>query len=365
MTKRNVIKAIISSLITLSPIIFGIIFWDALPDVIATHFGSDGSADGFSGKLFAVIFIPLLMLALNWLCILSIIIDSKKAGQSEKVYGVFFFLCPLLSLLTSGIIYAVALGFTLNIGLFVCLIFGIMFVVLGNYMPKVTRNRTMGVKIKWTLDSDENWAATHRFAGRVYFFGGFAVILAALLPMNLQIAVVLPFIFLLALSPMVYSYVFYRGQIKRGEITRESPRDTLVKKRDKAIGASSGIGIVVVLALVGVLMFTGEVSAVAGDSALEVDSTYYDRVVLDYEKIDSVEYRDDFDIGMRSYGFASARLALGIFQNEELASYTCYSYVGADSHIIIKSEGKVLVIGLKTDAETRALYDSLTAKITP
>ena len=78
MTKRNAIKAIISSLITLSPILFGIIFWDALPDVIATHFGSDGSADGFSGKLFAVIFIPLLMLALNWLCIISIIIDSKN-----------------------------------------------------------------------------------------------------------------------------------------------------------------------------------------------------------------------------------------------------------------------------------------------
>ena len=365
MIKRNLWKAILSSLITLSPIAFGVIFWDLLPDVIATHFGPDGAADGFSGKLFAVLFIPLLMLALNWLCIISIIIDSKKAGQSEKVYGVFFFLCPLLSLLTSGIIYAVALGFTLNIGLFVCLIFGIMFVVLGNYMPKVTRNRTMGVKIKWTLDSDENWAATHRFAGRVYFFGGFAVILAALLPMNLQIAVVLPFIFLLALSPMVYSYVFYRGQIKRGEITRESPGDTLVKKRDKTIGASSGIGIVVVLALVGVLMFTGNVTALVGEEAITVDSTYYESVTLGYEKIDSVEYRDDFNIGMRSYGFASARLSLGVFQNEELGYYTCYSYAGADAHLLIKSEGKFLVIGLKTSEETKALYEGINAKIAP
>ena len=365
MTKRNVIKAIISSLITLSPIIFGIIFWDSLPDVIATHFGSDGSADGFSGKLFAVIFIPLLMLALNWLCIISIIIDSRKTGQSEKVYGMFFFICPPLSLLTSGIIYAVALGFTLNIGLFVCLIFGIMFVVLGNYMPKVTRNRTMGVKIKWTLQSDENWAATHRFAGRVYFFGGFAVILAALLPMNIQLYAVLPFIFVLALSPMVYSYVFYRRQLARGEITKDRASDGFIKKSDKITGIVSTIVIVVILALVGVLMFTGEVTALVGEEALTVDSTYYESVTLDYEKIDSVEYRDDFNIGMRSYGFASARLALGIFQNEELASYTCYSYVGAYSHIIIKSEGKVLVIGLKTDAETRALYDSLTAKITP
>ncbi|MBR2965708.1 MAG: SdpI family protein [Clostridia bacterium] len=365
MIKRNLWKAILSSLITLLPIAFGVIFWDALPDVIATHFGPDGTADGFSGKLFAVLFIPLLMLALNWLCIISIIIDSRKTGQSEKVYGMFFFICPLLSLLTSGIIYAVALGFTLNIGLFVCLIFGIMFVVLGNYMPKVTRNRTMGVKIKWTLQSDENWVATHRFAGRIYFFGGFAVILAALLPMNLQIAVVLPFIFLLALSPMVYSYVFYRRQKERGEITDDSRSNGFIKKSDKVAGIVSTVVIAAILIGVAVLMFTGNVTAHVGEDALTVDSTYYEKVILDYDKIDSAEYREDFDIGHRSYGFGSARLCLGVFQNKELGYYTCYSYVGAEAHLVIKSGDKFLVIGLETPAETKALYDSITAKIAP
>ena len=365
MIKRNLWKAILSSLITLSPIAFGVIFWDLLPDVIATHFGPDGAADGFSGKLFAVLFIPLLMLALNWLCIISIIIDSKNATQSEKVYGMFFFICPLLSLLTSGIIYAVALGFTLNIGLFVCLIFGIMFVVLGNYMPKVTRNRTMGIKISWTLMSDENWAATHRFAGRVYFFGGFAVILASLLPMNIQLYAVLPFIFVLALSPMVYSYVFYRRQKARGEITKDSASDGFIRKNDKVTGIVSAVVVAAILIGVAVLMFTGNVTALVGEEAITVDSTYYESVTLGYEKIDSVEYRDDFNIGMRSYGFASARLSLGVFQNEELGYYTCYSYAGADAHLVIKSEGKFLVIGLKTSEETKALYESINAKTAP
>ena len=58
MIKRNLIKAIISSVIILLPIVFGIIVWDSLPEVMTTHFGSDGIPDGTSGKGFAVFGIP-------------------------------------------------------------------------------------------------------------------------------------------------------------------------------------------------------------------------------------------------------------------------------------------------------------------
>ena len=365
MIKRNLWKAITSSLVTLSPILFGVIFWDALPDTIGTHFGPDGMADGTSGKLFAVLFMPLILFAFNWVCMIITDICDRKNAQSDKVYSMLFFMFPLLSMLTSGIVYAVALGFELSIGVFVCILFGVMFVVFGNYMPKVTRNRMIGIKIKWTLDNDKNWAATHRFTGKVYFFGGFAVMLAALLPMNIQLAVVLPAVLVLACSPLLYSYVYYRGQLTRGEISRESSPNTLNKKSDKlASTVSVAIG-ALILVFVAILMLTGDVTAVAGEEALTVDSTYYDKIVLDYDIIDSVEYREDFSMGMRSYGYASARLSLGVFQNEELGHYTLYSYVSAKAHIIVKSGDKTLAIGLETVEETKALYDTITEKVAP
>lgn len=49
MLKKNKIKVIISSIIILLPALFGIIMWNDLPDIITTHWGADGNADGLSG----------------------------------------------------------------------------------------------------------------------------------------------------------------------------------------------------------------------------------------------------------------------------------------------------------------------------
>ena len=237
MIKRNLPKAIISSIITLLPILVGLLLWDSLPEVITTHFGINGEPDGFSGKGFAVFFIPLFMLAMHWFCLgITAVIDGKEAKQSDKIYGLMFFICPTLSLVTSGWLYAIALGFEFNIGVLLSIILGAMFVLIGNYMPKAKRNRTFGVKIKWTLENDENWAATHRFAGRIWFFGGFVLILTALIPAKLHFFVFLPLMLLLALAPMGYSYVYYRGQLASGEIKKGEANDSLNKKRDKIIG---------------------------------------------------------------------------------------------------------------------------------
>ena len=69
MIKNNKLKLILSSTITLSPILFGIIFWDKLPDYIATHWGVSGVADGYSSKAFTVFLLPIIFLALFWLCV--------------------------------------------------------------------------------------------------------------------------------------------------------------------------------------------------------------------------------------------------------------------------------------------------------
>ena len=360
MNKKNILKAIISSVIILLPIIFGVIRWDSLPDTITTHFGADGVPDGASSKAFAVFGLPLIMLALHWICVITALFTNRKREQSDKVYTLIFFIMPMISIFVSALIYATAFDFDLHLGSILSILFGLMFAVMGNYMPKITRNRTMGIKIKWTLASDENWAATHRVAGKVWFFGGFVVMLGALLPVNALMVAFFPTLLLLVLIPTVYSYVFYKKQLARGEINETK---TLVTKKDKIIGIVVTIIISILLIGVGILMFTGNITATAGIDDLKIEATYSESSVVKYSDIISVKLCEDLDIGARHVGFGSAKLSLGIFKSNTLGIYTLYSYNSADAHVVIKTSEATLVIGLENEDETKALYEKVSQKI--
>ncbi len=361
MIKRNYFKAIASSIVSLIPIIFGMIFWNSLPDVITTHFGADGVADGFSGKAFTVFFMPLFMFALHWVCILiTAYIDKKEGSQNDKVYSMLFFTCPLISLFASAIVYSGALGFGLHIGVFVSLLFGSVFIITGNYMPKTTRNRTVGIKIKWTLASDDNWAMTHRFAGRLWFFGGILLMVVAFLPGQLLTAFFITIVFILLLMPAVFSYFYYKSQVSRGEV---SPHIYQYKRGDRIIGMVCAIFFATALAAVGIIMVTGNVEAYMEEEYLDVSSSYYEGAKLEYEDIRSIEFRESGVEGERELGFGSLRLSLGVFKNEELGSYTVYSYAGDKAQIVMKVGKETYVIGLRTTEETRELYERILEKM--
>ena len=56
---------IITSMVAISPLIVGLLLWNQLPDVIATHFGSGNVPNGWSSKPFAVLGLPLILLVLH------------------------------------------------------------------------------------------------------------------------------------------------------------------------------------------------------------------------------------------------------------------------------------------------------------
>ena len=82
MLKKNKFRVIISSIIILLPILFGILMWNDLPDIITTHWGADGNADGFSGKVFAVFGLPFIHLVLHFVCLLFTSLDKKQKEQN-------------------------------------------------------------------------------------------------------------------------------------------------------------------------------------------------------------------------------------------------------------------------------------------
>ena len=353
--KKNIA---LSMLLTLLPCVMGLLLWKKLPDTMISHWGADGAADGTAGKAFMVFGIPAMLAGFNLLCCLATALDTRQAGQNRKAMNIAFWIMPLISVAIMSTVYAVSLGRAVDMFVVMPLLLGVMFVAIGNYMPKVKQNATLGIKISWTLRNEENWNKTHRFAGKLWVVGGIVVMLTALLPSKRLVAVLIPMILLLAFAPMVYSYCIYRRH-KAADIDYSAPAATRGAKAAKWI---SLVMVIAILAGVGVLMFSGNITYTCTDQTLQIEATYHENAAVAYDQIDSIELRETFDVGVRAYGFASARLSMGLFQNDEFGTYTIYSYNACDSMILIRSGEKVLAFNCATAQETEELYKLLLIK---
>ena len=96
---------------------------------------------------------------------------------------------------------------TTSIGI---LMLGCMFLVIGNYMPKMKQSYTLGIKLPWTLNSEENWYRTHRLGGYTFMSGGVISIIVAFLQVFWVVFVA---ILVATIIPMVYSYMLYKKGI--------------------------------------------------------------------------------------------------------------------------------------------------------
>lgn len=210
MIRENKWKILITTLVTLLPMLAGLLLWNRLPERMPVHWNAAGEADGWGGRAFAVFATPGFMAAIHLLCVLCTSLDPKVRGQTKKVLGMVFWICPFMSVLVGGVVYAEALGAGVNVATVILAATGVLFVALGNYLPKCKRNYTIGIKVMWALEDEANWNATHRFAGKVWVAGGLLVILVSFLPGDWAIWVYLPLTALMALLPVGYSYLYYR-----------------------------------------------------------------------------------------------------------------------------------------------------------
>ena len=210
MFKENKKTLFITCAVILLPIIAGLMLWDRLPDRIPTHWGIGGEVDGWSGKGFAVFAMPALMLGIQLLCFFVTASDPKRGNIRRKYLSMVLWIIPVLSVMTSCISYAVALGAQIRVEQVIPGFIGLMFVIIGNYMPKFQQSYTLGIKLPWTLSSEENWNRTHRFGGKIWALGGIGVLFCTLMGWGIASIVILAVV---VIVPTVYSYVLYRKGI--------------------------------------------------------------------------------------------------------------------------------------------------------
>ena len=207
MIRKHLKMMIFASLVILLPVAAGVVLWNRLPAQMPTHWNAAGEIDGWSNKGFAVFGLPLILVAAEWLCMMASVIDPKKKGHSEKVLKLVIWIIPVISVIVNALMYATVLGAAVRMEFVMPLMLGLMFVIIGNYLPKCSQNYTIGIKIPWTLHSEENWNRTHRFAGRIWVLGGIVVMLTAFFG---GFIIFFGIVLALVLAPMIYSYLLHR-----------------------------------------------------------------------------------------------------------------------------------------------------------
>lgn len=206
--KRTINRTmIITSIVCLIPFFISSIFYNALPDKVATHFDFNGIPNGYSSKMFAAFGLPAIMLIINIILNFFIDNDPRKANVSKTIKTISKWIIPIMSIIMQSVTMIYAVGKNIDISMFVSILIGIMIMVLGNYLPKCKQNYTVGVKTPWTLNNEEVWNKTHKMSGYLWVIGGGIITISSFIPIKyitLFVFVIIGFV------PIIYSYVLFR-----------------------------------------------------------------------------------------------------------------------------------------------------------
>lgn len=202
----------ISTISCLIPIIIAILFYRQLPEQIPIHWNAAGEIDGYANKLFALFGLPLGMMFLHIMVLWMMDKDPKHKNIPVMMYHLMYFVIPVLTtiIILFSINASLPYGIDINVTTILPLIIGLLFLLIGNYMPKCKQSYTVGIKTPWALDDEENWNKTHRLGGFLWIIGGLLIMFSGFLPSEMTTPYILIALIPMTIIPYVYSYLLYK-----------------------------------------------------------------------------------------------------------------------------------------------------------
>ncbi|WP_329383049.1 SdpI family protein [Anaerofustis sp. HA2171] len=204
-------EIILSTICCFIPTILCLFVYDKLPGSLPIHFDASGNPDGYVSKEIFIFVMPFIYAALNLLVNVFINNDPKRKNASKVIFTLSKWIIPILTILFCFISILSALYENINTSTFVLALMGLVFIIIGNYLPKCKQNYTMGVKLPWTLNSKVNWNKTHRLSGFIWVIAGIIQIASAFF--RLPQAIFLTSVAVMVIVPIAYSFILYKKGI--------------------------------------------------------------------------------------------------------------------------------------------------------
>lgn len=203
---------LLSSILCITPIIFGLFVYNSLPMQIPTHWNINGEASRYSSKFFAIIVLPLFMFICDFVMKLFIINDPKKRLYPKQLMVIIALILPMLNILIFSMQMLQVSGnvvFSVNTIIFVFI--GILFILFGLYLPKVKQNYVIGIKTPCTLNDENNWNKTHKVGGYIFLISGVLFFINGVCNFSKSISIILIILSIAVfIIPVIYSFYLYK-----------------------------------------------------------------------------------------------------------------------------------------------------------
>lgn len=199
---------------------FALAVYGRLPEQIPTHFDLSGEPDDWSDRFPGAFVMPALAAGVYLLLFALRRIDPRRAHY-QRFEGTYWVILNVIAITMAAfqvLTLGLALGWPIDMGRAITVTVGLLFVGLGNYLPRIRSNWWIGIRTPWTLESETVWRETHRVAGWTFVAAGLALVAGGLFVpagtrewtsgIALAIGVAVPF---------VYSYLAFRREVGAGK----------------------------------------------------------------------------------------------------------------------------------------------------
>ncbi len=194
-------------------LVITLILYSRLPDQIPSHWNISGEIDSYKPRYF-VILTALLPALFVWLLTVIPSLDPKSENfkQHQKAYNITVIFVVLFILAFHWYAIAAALGTLLKVEYLIKSTIGILFIIIGNYLPQAKQNYTYGIRTPWTLENEEVWRRTSRFGGRGFVICGFITLITLFLPSTASFWILSISLIILIFGIYLYSYLVYKKE---------------------------------------------------------------------------------------------------------------------------------------------------------
>ena len=186
--------------------------WSAVPDRMPVHWGLSGEPDRWGGRFEGLLLLPVIAVVVYLVLLAAPRIDPAGANYASfaGAYGTVRLVVLVAMLAIQVVMIQAARGRVVDVGAWVPLIVGALFVVLGNLFGKLRPNWFIGIRTPWTLSSKQSWDRTHRAGGWLFILFGLLLMSLALARPAWLVITVFALVASGTIGLVVYSYVVWK-----------------------------------------------------------------------------------------------------------------------------------------------------------
>lgn len=206
MKKLNMKILTATSVVCLLPVLLGLIFYSRLPAQIAVHFTGNNTPDNYFPKAAFVFGMPGIMLLLQVFCCVMSDLSDKNPEANRRTITVYKWLIPILSIILYCVTILYALGKSIDIRRIVMCVVGVLFIVIGNYLPKTVGSHYVRFARQCSADVGKKLL---RITGYALMVDGLLCIASILFQPVVSAAVI---VLVLVETILLYAYSFHKRE---------------------------------------------------------------------------------------------------------------------------------------------------------